>query len=98
MQLEDALKKRNRALIAVCTLGLSETPLVTLFKESDSTRGKMSFGDSPAGWIFQVAWFAFLTAITMTIFWIVNIFKLINYAEFVHRLRKILACDDSQKS
>ncbi|MBP5435370.1 hypothetical protein J6Z39_06080 [bacterium] len=91
MQLDDALAKRKRALIAVCTLGLSETPLAMLFKESDGTRKKMSFGDSPAGWIFQVAWFLLWTVISMAGFWIINIFKFLNYAEFVHRLKKILA-------
>ena len=32
MQLEDAFKKKNIAFIAVCTLGLSETPLAMLLR------------------------------------------------------------------
>ncbi len=88
MQLKDALKKKKAALTAVCSLGLSETPLVKLFRESDTTRKQMSFGHTPAGWVFQILWFGFLTVITMAIFWVINIFKLINYADLVNRLQK----------
>ena len=93
MQLNDALKKRKRALIAVCTLGISETPLGMLFRESDDTKKKMSFGNSSVGWIFQVAWFLLWTVISMALYWITNVVKLINYAVFVHQLRKTLALE-----
>ena len=91
MQFNDALKKRKRALIAVCTLGISETPLGMLFRESDDTKKKMSFGNGYAGWIFQAAWFLLWTVITMVVYWITNIVKLINYAVFVHQLKRKLA-------
>ena len=93
MQLEEALKKRKKALIAVCTLGLSETPLVKLFNDSEDTRSKMSFGDSPAGGIFKILWFLIWTLITMAVLWIVNIFKLIVHAEHCHRLKKAIAAE-----
>lgn len=93
MQLEDALKKKKKALVAVCTLGLSETPVAMLFKDSEDTKKQMSFGGTPAGWIFQAVWFVLWTLITMTIFWIINVFKLINYAVFAHRIKKVLASD-----
>lgn len=93
MQLEESSKKKKKALIAVCTLGLSETPLVKLFKDSEDTKRQMSFGDSPAGGIFKVIWFLIWTVITMAILWIVNIFKLINYAEHCHRLKKAIAAE-----
>ena len=93
MQLEDALKKKKKALIAVCTLGLSETPLAKLFSDSEDTRRQMSFGDSPAGGIFKIIWFLVWTLITMAILWIVNIFKLIVHAEHCHRLKKAIAAE-----
>lgn len=92
-QLDDALKKKKRALVAVCTLGLSETPIGMLFKDSEDTRSKMSFGDSPAGWIFKIVWFLLWTVVAALIFWIVNIFKLINYSVFVNRLQEKLATE-----
>lgn len=92
-QLDEALKKKKRALIAVCTLGLSETPIVTLFKDSEDTTSQLSFGKSPAGWIFKICWFLLLTAITAIIFWIVNVFRLIDNSVFVNRLQKKLAME-----
>lgn len=93
MQLDEALKKRKKALIAVCTLGLSETPLSKIFSDSEDTRRQMSFGDSPAGVIFKIIWFLIWTLITMAVLWIVNIFKLILFAEHYHRLNKVIAAE-----
>ena len=92
-QLEESLEKRKKALIAVCTLGLSETPLVKLFTDSEDARRQMSFGDSPAGGIFKIIWFLIWTMISMAVLWVVNIFKLINYAEHCHRLKKAIAAE-----
>lgn len=88
MQLYEAKQKRKKALIAVCTLGLSETPLVKLFDDAEDDRRQMSFSDSILGDIFKIIWFLAWTVITMAILWIVNIFKLIIYAEYCHRLEK----------
>ena len=71
-QLEESIQKRKRALIAVCTLGLSETPIGMLFRDSEDTKNKMSFGQGPAGWVFKIFWFLLWTAITVLIFWIIN--------------------------
>lgn len=91
--LEESSKKKKKALIAVCTFGLSETPLYKLFSDSEDVRKQMSFGDSPAGVIFKVIWFLIWTLITMAILWIINIFKLINYAEHCNRLKKAIAAE-----
>lgn len=93
MQLEESKKKKKKALIAVCTLGLSETPLVQLFKESEDTKRQMSFGNSPAGGIFKIIWFLLWTVITMAVLWVVNIFRLINYGVHCHQLKKAIASE-----
>lgn len=93
MQLDDALKKKKRALVAVCTLGLSETPIVRIFNDSEDTKNQMSFGKSPVGWVFKVCWFLLWTFVTALIFWIVNVFKMIDYSVFVSRLQKKLATE-----
>ena len=93
MQLEESTKKKKKALIAVCTLGLSETPLVQLFNDSEDTKRQMSFSDSPAGGIFKIIWFVLWTLITMAVLWIVNIFKLINYGVHCHQLKKAIAAE-----
>ena len=93
MQLYEAKQKRKKALIAVCTLGLSETPLVKLFTDAEDTRRQMSFGDSIFGVIFKIIWFLLWTVVTMAVLWIVNIFKLIIYAEFCHRLEKNMTAE-----
>lgn len=93
MQLEESLKKKKKALIAVCTLGLSETPLVQLFKDSEDTKRQMSFGNTPAGGIFKIFWFLLWTVITMAVFWIVNVIKLIDYGVHCHRLKKAIAAE-----
>jgi len=93
MQLDDSMKKRKQALIAVCTLGLSQTPLVMLFKEAEGTRRQMSFGSSPAGSIFKVIWFLIWTVITAAVLWIVNVFKLINYGLHCRKLEKLIASE-----
>lgn len=90
MQLDEATQKKKKALIAVCTLGLSQTPIVQLFKDSEETKRQMSFGDTPMGDVFKIVWFLFWTLLTMAALWIVNIFKLIVHTEHCHRLKKAI--------
>lgn len=77
MQLDDALKKKKRALVAVCTLGLSETPIVRIFNDSEDTKNQMSFGKSPVGWVFKVCWFLLWTFVTALIFGVIVILQAI---------------------
>ena len=90
MQLAEAEQKKRRALIAVCTLGLSQTPLVQIFKDSKDTKRQMSFGDSPVGDIFMIVIFVVWSVIIAAVLWIVNIVKLIVHAEHCHRLKKAI--------
>ena len=89
-QLEEATMEKKKALVAVCTLGLSQTPLCQLFKDSEDAKKQMSFANSPIGGIFKIFWFVLWTVITMTGLWIVNIFKLVYYAGRCHRLKKLI--------
>ena len=93
IQLAEVEQKKKKALIAVCTLGLSQTPLVQLFKDSEDTKRQMSFGDSPMGDIFKIFWFLLSIVITMSVLWIINIFKLIVHAEHYHRIKKAIAAE-----
>ena len=72
--------KRKKALIAICTLGLSEAPWGVLFQSSKDADKGLSFGGGIFGFIFKIIWFIAWTALTSAILWIVNIFKFINYA------------------
>lgn len=92
MQLAEAEQKKRKALIAVCTLGLSQTPLVQLFKDSEETK-QLSFGSSPIGFAFRMIWFLGWTLITMAVLWIANVVKLIVHAEHCHRLKKAIAAE-----
>ena len=72
-------EKRKKALIAVCTFGLSEAPWGVLFDNSKDADKGMSFGGTPLGFIFNCAWFVLWTFLTSAVIWVINIFKLLNY-------------------
>lgn len=93
MQLAESEQKKKKALVAVCTLGLSQTPIVQNFKDAKKTTKQMSFGDSPAGDIFMIVIFVVWSVIIAAVLWIINIFRLINYAEHCHRLKKVIAAE-----
>lgn len=73
-------EKKKKALIAVCTLGLSQAQWKLFYNSAkDADRG-MSFQGSVFGFLFKVIWFVFWTLLTSLIIWIINIFKLIYYS------------------
>lgn len=72
--------KKRKALIAICTLGLSEAPWSVLWSSSRDADKGMSFEGGAAGFIFKIIWFIFWIVLTSAIIWIVNIFKFINYS------------------
>lgn len=72
--------KRKKALIAMCTLGLSETPWKLLFSSSKDADKGMSFEGNIFGFLFKIIWFIAWGILTSVIMWIVNIFKFINYS------------------
>lgn len=93
-QLEEATKKRKKALIAVLTLGLSQTPLVlyiTNWKEAENERRKMSFGHTPIGGLFKILLFLIMSLIPLVLIWIVNIFMFFVHAEHCHGLKRKIA-------
>ena len=90
IQLEEATKKKKKNLIAVCTLGLSQTPLVENIRNADDTKNKMSFGDTPLGLVFGIAWFLFWTLLSMAVLWVINIVKLIVHAIHCNELKKLI--------
>ena len=71
--------KRKKALIAVCTLGLSEAPWGVLFNSSKDADKDMSFGGTIFGFIFNCVWFLFWTVLSSAVIWVINIVKLLNY-------------------
>lgn len=73
-------EKQKKALIAVCTLGLSAAPWGILFSSSSDVDKGMSFQGTPAGFIFKIFWFFAMSLLTLAIIWIINIFKLIYYS------------------
>lgn len=72
--------KRKKALIAVCTFGLSEAPWKVLFSSSADADKGMSFQGTVVGFIFKIIWFVLWTLLTTAIMWIINVFKLIYYS------------------
>ena len=72
--------KRKKALIAICTLGLSEAPWNVLFSSAKDADKGMSFEGNAIGFIFKIVWFVAWTVLTSAILWVINIFKFINYA------------------
>ncbi len=72
--------KKRKALIAICTLGLSEAPWKLLWSSSRDADKGMSFEGGGAGFIFRIIFFIACTILTSAIIWIVNIFKFINYS------------------
>ena len=73
-------EKKKKSLIAVCTLGLSAAPWGILFSSSSDADKGMSFQGTAFGFIFRIIWFLIWTLLTVSIIWIVNIFKLIYYS------------------
>lgn len=72
--------KRKKALIAICTFGLSEAPWSLLFSSSSDADKGMSFEGNIFGIFFRIIWFIVWTVLTSAIMWIINIFKFINYS------------------
>lgn len=72
--------KRNRALIAVCTLGLSEAKWKMQYSNAKDADKGTSFQGTIFGFIFKGLWFVIFTLLTSAIMWVVNIFKLIYYS------------------
>lgn len=81
-------EKRKKALIAICTLGLSEAPWKFLFSSASDADKGMSFQGSIFGFFFKIIWFIAWTVLSSAILWIVNIFKYINYAVSIAKYSK----------
>ena len=80
-------QKKKKALIAVCTLGLSQAHWKEQFSSAKDADKGMSFQGSFFGLIFKALWFIFWTLLTSVIMWVVNIFKLIYYSIELSRLK-----------
>lgn len=72
--------KKKKALIAICTLGLSEAPWGFLFSSSRDADKGMSFEGNAIGFVFKMVWFVVWTLLSCAVLWIINIFKFINYS------------------
>lgn len=72
-------QERNKARKAVLTLGLSLVPFKMLFDDASQADKGFSFAGTAVGFIFRVLWFILWLFISMTILWIINIFKWIYY-------------------
>ena len=73
-------QERNKARKAVLTLGLSLVPFKTLFSDASDADKGMSFEGTAFGFVFRIIWFFLWLFISMTILWVINIFKWIYYA------------------
>ncbi len=73
-------QKRKKALIAICTLGLSEAPIKMLFTNSQTADRGFSFEGGPIGFVFKCMWFVLWTMLTSVVMWVINIFKFLNYS------------------
>lgn len=73
-------QKRRKAMIAVCTLGLSAAPWGLLFESSAKADKGLSFEGGAFGFIFRCIWFVVFTALTTLIVWVVSIFRALNYS------------------
>ena len=81
-------EKKKKALIAICTLGLSEAPWSFLFSSASQADNGLSFAGTIFGYILRVLWFIFWTALSCVVLWIINIFKYINYSLSIRKYRK----------
>ena len=90
--LEEATRKKKRALKGILTLGLSETPIGYLFQNAEESKRGMSFGNDPIiGGLFKFVVFLIPSLIIMAFVWIKSIFSYIVHAEHCHRIKKKLS-------
>lgn len=81
-------ENRKKALIAICTLGISAAPWKIVFSSfGDGDKG-MSFEGTAIGFVFRILWFLLWTILTLGVVWIINIFKFINYSISLSRLNR----------
>lgn len=73
-------EKKKKALLAVCTLGFSQTPWGVLFSSSNDADKGMSFQGTAVGFVFKIIWFLIWTLLTISIIWVINIIRLIYYS------------------
>ncbi len=81
-------EKKRKALIAICTLGLSEAPWSFLFTSSAQADNGLSFSGTVFGYLLRVLWFIFWTLLSCVVLWIINIFKYIDYSLSIRRYKK----------
>ena len=86
--IEEWRVKRKKAIIAICTLGLSEAPWNFLYNSSKDSDKGMSFEGNSFGFLFKIIWFIFWSLLTCGILWIINIFKFLNYSISISRNKK----------
>ena len=77
--IEEWKAKRKRALIAICTIGLSQTNLLELYQNAKETENGMSFRGGFVGFTFRLIWFTFTVLLFCIPIMVINIFKFINY-------------------
>lgn len=80
--------KRKKALIAICTLGLSETPWRFIFHSSKDIDKGFSFEGGFCGVLFRCFWFVLWACILSVVEWIKNIFKYIDYSLSISKYKK----------
>lgn len=80
MLYQDLVAKRKKALVAVCTLGLSDAPWRFLFSNARDADKGMSFQGGVVGFIFRAVWFIVWTLLSCMVLWVVNILRLIYYS------------------
>ena len=81
----EAKKKRNRAIAALLTLGLTTT-FSTLFSNAKDAHRGMSFEDnSGISFIFRILVFFFWYAITAIPVMLISIYRIIDYSKFIKK-------------
>lgn len=78
-------KKRKKALIAICTFGLSAVPWRDAYNNSKNIDKDLGWEGLP-GFLFSCFWFVFLALSSSVIAWIINIF--IDYSYSISRYKK----------
>lgn len=80
--------QKKKALIAICTLGLSELKWEKLFHNTKDADKGLSFEGGFCGFLFKCFWFMLLASICAIIEWIKNIYKYIDYSYSISRYKK----------
>lgn len=79
--------KKKKALIAICTLGLSAVPWRIHYNGSKHINKELGWDGYP-GFMLNCFWFVLWALAISVVMWIINIFRYIDYSYSISRYKK----------